>query len=53
MADVVGVRMVITLQSQHQILAEAGDVSSVPLDPPVDTETPTNDGKIYMPYGSR
>ncbi len=53
MADVVGVRMIITLNSQHQILAEAGDVSSISLDPPVDIEDPAEDGTIYMPYATR
>ena len=51
LADVVGVRLVVTLDSLHQILAEAGDVSAIPLDPPVDTEDPGR--TIYMPYGSR
>ena len=49
MADVVGVRMIITLDSLHQILAEAGDVSSIPLDPPTDIEEPAADGPIYLP----
>jgi hypothetical protein len=54
MAEVVGVRMIVTLDNDHQILAEAGDVSSIPLDPPVDTVDPgTNGLKIFMPFANR
>ena len=35
-------------------LAEAGDVSSIPLDPPVDTTDPGADGlTIFMPFANR